>query len=185
MFDYDNLESVIDEELDNEVNMTEINSNWEADRLVGMIKKNREEAKTLTERAKEIINNHKFKVELWRDKQLETLENKNKYMLKMLSDYYMKVTDGQEKLKLPNGNVGFYAIREKVEWEDEKALISFIEEESKKNPSMNNLLRFDPKLNKDLIKSSIKFNTEGKAMLGNLILPHISHIEKHTEINVK
>ena len=42
-----------------------------------------------------------------------------------------------------------------------------------------------PELNKEEIKANMKFNDNGQAVVNNIILPHISHIEKHNEVNVK
>lgn len=185
MSNYDNLEQIIDEEIDSQLELTEINSAWEADRLIGIIKKNKEEAKVIEQRAKEVIDNYKYKVGLWKEKSLETLENQNKYMMKMLTDYYMKYSDGKTKMRFPNGNLGFYAVREKIEWEDEKSLISYIEEAIKIDSSLSGLLRMKPELNKEEIKANMKFNNEGQAVINGIVLPHISHVEKHNEVNVK
>ena len=79
------FENLIDDEIKREaLEATSISSVSSANYYIGLIKANREEMKNITNRAKEIIEDYKFRTELWRDKQIEILENQNNYILQML-----------------------------------------------------------------------------------------------------
>ena len=76
------FESLIDDEFKREaLEATAISSYSSANYYIGLIKANREEMKKITVRAKEIVDDYKFRTELWRDRQIETLENQNNYIL--------------------------------------------------------------------------------------------------------
>ena len=131
---YEDLEQIIDSEYEAEFKeITAITSDAQANRLIGIIKNNKEEMKLAAARAKEVISDYKYKVELWRDKTIEGLDNQNRFYLKMLNDYFLSKSPDKKKLKFPNGNMGIYAVRESYNWTDEKALIDFIMEESQKS----------------------------------------------------
>ena len=75
MQEYKNIAEIIDDEIrQEESQVTVITSDAQADRIIGIIQSYREEMKTVKERAKETIDDYKFRVELWRDKQLETMD---------------------------------------------------------------------------------------------------------------
>ena len=68
---YENIAEIIDDEIKQEESLvTVITSDAQADRIIGIIQSYREDMKTVKERAKETIDDYKFRVELWRDKQL-------------------------------------------------------------------------------------------------------------------
>lgn len=182
-----NFENLIDDEIKREaLEATSISSVSSANYYIGLIKTNREEMKNITARAKEIIEDYKFRTELWRDKQIEILENQNNYILQMLKSYYEANGDGKNKLKFPNGNIGNYAVRESIKWDDEKALVDFIRKEKKKSPlGFQNILKLEYKLNKDEIKSKVQFTEDGKAILEGVELPFITHTEKSEAFNVR
>lgn len=181
------FECLIDDEIKREaLEATAISSESSANYYIGIIKANREEMKKITARAKEIVEDYKFRTELWRDKQIETLENQNNYILQMLKSFYDVNGDGKSKLKFPNGNIGNYAVRESIKYDDEKALVDFILEEKKKSPlGFQNILKREYKLNKDELKSQIQFTEDGKAMLEGIELPFITHTEKSEAFNVR
>ena len=181
------FECLIDDEIKREaLEATAISSDSSANYYIGIIKANREEMKKITARAKEIVEDYKFRTELWRDKQIETLENQNNYILQMLKSFYDVNGDGKSKLKFPNGNIGNYAVRESIKYDDEKALVDFILEEKKKSPlGFQNILKREYKLNKDELKSKIQFTEDGKAMLEGIELPFITHTEKSEAFNVR
>ena len=181
------FECLIDDEIKREaLEATAISSNSSANYYIGIIKANREEMKKITTRAKEIVDDYKFRTELWRDKQIEILENQNNYILQMLKSYYDANGDGKSKLKFPNGNIGNYAIRESIKYDDEKALVDFIREEKKKSPlGFQNILKLEYKLNKDELKSKITFTEDGKAILEGVELPFVTHTEKSEAFNVR
>ena len=111
---YEDLEQIIDSEYEAEFKeITAITSDAQANRLIGIIKNNKEEMKLAAARAKEVISDYKYKVELWRDKTIEGLDNQNQFYLKMLNDYFLAKSPDKKKLKLPNGNMGIYAVRER------------------------------------------------------------------------
>ena len=187
MYNLEDLETLVDAEIkENALAAASISSDSSANYYIGLVKANREEMKKITVRAKEIVDDYKFRTELWRDRQIETLENQNNYILQMLKSYYDANGDGKSKLKFPNGNIGNYAVRESIKWDDEKALVDFIREEKKKSPlGFQNVLKLEYKLNKDELKSKIKFTEDGKAIPEGVELPYITHTEKSEEFNVR
>ena len=155
-----------------------------------IIKNNKEEMKLAAAKAKEVISDYKYKVELWRDKTIEGLDNQNKFYLKMLNDYFLAKSPDKKKLKLPNGNMGIYAVRESYNWTDEKALIDFIMEESQKSEyqesdEFSGLLKYKAELNKEVIKSRLVFDEDGNPYINGVLIPYVDHVEKSEAFNVK
>lgn len=187
MFGNEDLSQLVDDEIREEaMNAAIITSDSSANYYIGLIKANREEMKNVTNRAKEIIDDYKFRTELWRDKQIELLENQNNFYLEQLKAYYVANGDPKKRMKFPNGNIGNYAVRENIKWNDEKALVEYIQEQKKKSPlGFQNMLKIEYKLNKDEIKSRLVFTNDGKATLDNVELPFVTHTEKREEFNVK
>lgn len=188
---YEDIAQQIDAEYDAEFEtMTAIKSDAQADRLIGIIKNNREEMKLAAAKAKEVISDYKYRVELWRDKTIDSLENQNQMYMKMLNEYYQTKSPDGKKMKFPNGNIGIYAVRESYNWTDEKALVDYIVEESQ-NPNMeasgvfDGLLRYKAELNKDAIKSKLQFDSNGDAYINGVHIPFIEHVEKSEAFNVK
>ena len=188
---YEDLEQIIDSEYETEFKeITAITSDAQANRLIGIIKNNKEEMKLAAARAKEVISDYKYKVELWRDKTIEGLDNQNKFYLKMLNDYFLAKSPDKKKLKFPNGNMGIYAVRESFNWTDEKALIDFIMEESQKSEyqesdEFSGLLTYKAELNKEAIKSRLDFDEDGNPYINGVLIPYVDHVEKSEAFNVK
>lgn len=188
---YEDLEQIIDSEYEAEFkDITAITSDAQANRLIGIIKNNKEEMKLAAARAKEVISDYKYRVELWRDKTIEGLDNQNKFYLKMLNDYFLAKSPDKKKLKFPNGNMGIYAVRESFSWTDEKALIEFIMEESQKSEyqesdDFNGLLKYKAELNKDAIKNRLVFDEDGNPYINGVLIPYVDHVEKSEAFNVK
>ena len=191
MTTYEDLEQIIDSEYEAEFKeITAITSDAQANRLIGIIKNNKEEMKLAAARAKEVISDYKYKVELWRDKTIEGLDNQNQFYLKMLNDYFLAKSPDKKKLKLPNGNMGIYAVRESYNWTDEKALIDFIMEESQKSEyqesdEFSGLLKYKAELNKEAIKSRLVFDQDGNSYINGVLIPYVDHVEKSEAFNVK
>ena len=141
-------------------------------------------------KAKEVISDYKYRVELWRDKTIDSLENQNQMYLKMLNEYYQAKSPDGKKMKFPNGSIGIYAVRESYNWTDEKALLDYIMEESQ-NPDLeasgvfDGLLRYKAELNKDAIKSKLQFDSNGEAFINGIHIPFVEHVEKSEAFNVK
>ena len=188
---YEDLEQIIDSEYEAEFkDITAITSDAQANRLIGIIKNNKEEMKLAAARDKEVISDYKYRVELWRDKTIEGLDNQNKFYLKMLNDYFLAKSPDKKKLKFPNGNMGIYAVRESFSWTDEKALIEFIMEESQKSEyqesdDFNGLLKYKAELNKDAIKNRLVFDEDGNPYINGVLIPYVDHVEKSEAFNVK
>ena len=188
---YEDLEQIIDSEYEAEFKeITAITSDAQANRLIGIIKNNKEEMKLAAARAKEVISDYKYKVELWRDKTIEGLDNQNQFYLKMLNDYFLAKSPDKKKLKFPNGNMGIYAVRESYNWTDEKALIDFIMEESQKSEyqesdEFSGLLKYKAELNKEVIKSRLVFDEDGNPYINGVLIPYVDHVEKSEAFNVK
>ena len=188
---YEDIAQQIDAEYEAEFEtMTAIKSDAQANRLIGIIKNNKEEMKLAAAKAKEVISDYKYRVELWRDKTIDSLENQNQMYLKMLNEYYQAKSPDGKKMKFPNGSIGIYAVRESYNWTDEKALLDYIMEESQ-NPDLeasgvfDGLLRYKAELNKDALKSKLQFDSNGEAFINGIHIPFVEHVEKSEAFNVK
>ena len=188
---YEDIAQQIDAEYEAEFEtMTAIKSDAQANRQIGIIKNNKEEMKLAAAKAKEVISDYKYRVELWRDKTIDSLENQNQMYLKMLNEYYQAKAPDGKKMKFPNGSIGIYAVRESYNWTDEKALLDYIMEESQ-NPDLeasgvfDGLLRYKAELNKDAIKSKLQFDSNGEAFINGIHIPFVEHVEKSEAFNVK
>lgn len=184
---YDNISEIIDDEIrEEESQITVITSDAQADRIIGIIQGYKDDMKTVRERAKETVDDYKFRVELWRDKQLETMEKQIEFYKGLLKDYYKAHSDGKKKMKFPSGNIGFYATRESYKWEDEKALIAYFQEQSKSNPIVYGFtLAYEPKLDKEKIKSMVRINEKGVPEIEGMEVPYMSYTAKGEVFNVR
>ena len=187
MQEYKNIAEIIGDEIKQEESLvTVITSDAQADRIIGIIQSYREDMKTVKERAKETIDDYKFRVELWRDKQLETMDKQIEFYKGLLEDYYKAHSDGKKKMKFPSGNIGIYATRESYKWEDEKALAEYFVEQSKTNPVLYGFtLAYEPKLNKDKIKSMLTINENGIPEIEGREVPYLSYTAKGEAFNVR
>ena len=187
MSSYDNIAEIIeDENREEESQVTVITSDAQADRIIGIIQGYRDDMKTVKERAKETIDDYKFRVELWRDKQLETMEKQIEFYKGLLEDYYKAHSDGKKKMKFPSGNIGIYATRESYKWEDEKGLIAHLVEQSKNNPIVYGFtLTYEPKLDKEKIKSMVTINENGIPEIEGVEVPYLSYTAKGEAFNVR
>lgn len=187
MQSYENIAEIIDDEIKEEESMvTVITSDAQADRIIGIIQGYREDMKTVKERAKETIDDYKFRVELWRDKQLGTMEKQIEFYKGLLEDYYKAHSDGKKKMKFPSGNIGIYATREGYKWEDEKALAAYFVEQTKTNPVLYGFtLAYEPKLNKEQIKSMVKINENGIPEIEGKEVPYLTYTAKGEAFNVR
>ena len=188
---YEDIAQQIDAEYEAEFEtMTAIKSDAQANRLIFIIKNYKEEMQLAAAKAKEVISDYKYRVELWRDKTIDSLENQNQMYLKMLNEYYQAKSPDGKKMKFTNGSIGIYAVRESYNWTDEKALLDYIMEESQ-NPDLeasgvfDGLLRYKAELNKDAIKSKLQFDSNGEAFINGIHIPFVEHVEKSEAFNVK
>ena len=87
---------------------------------------------------------------------------------------------------LSSGNIGIYATRESYKWEDEKALAEYFVEQSKTNPVLYGFtLAYEPKLNKDQIKSMLTINENGVPEIEGREVPYLSYTAKGEAFNVR
>lgn len=100
-----------------------IQTDEEANYYVSRIKRNRNLEKMFSDKAKNIIADYKCKVEMWRDKKTDSLTNDTERCLALLQDYYNKVAkDNTTKIRLPEGNIGFYKTRQSIDFDKDKVL---------------------------------------------------------------
>ena len=96
MQEYKNIAEIIDDEIKQEESqVTVITSDAQADRIIGIIQSYREDMKTVKERAKETIDDYKFRVELWRDKQLETMDKQIELYKDYWNEYISAMDEGR------------------------------------------------------------------------------------------
>lgn len=127
-------EQVVEDWMDNDFNdflekemsqssIMGIQTDEEANYYVSRIKRNRNLEKMFSEKAKNIVADYKCKVEMWRDKKLNSLTNDSEHCLALLKEYYDKVAkDDTAKIRLPEGNIGFYKTRQSIDFDDEEVL---------------------------------------------------------------
>lgn len=195
MYKFPSIEA-IEEEIDDEIakelgTLTEIKTDAEANDFIGKFKYNEALKTELSLRAKEIIENYKYKVDLWLQKQLDTLDNENARIQGMVAEYYSNNPDVQsgkkDKIKFVNGNVGMYTVqRDGYDWADDKALLQFIQDTRKANPLvLGGIVKLEPKLDKTAIKEKANINDEGNIMVDGVELPYVGHHNKVMAIAIR
>lgn len=191
MLTYEDIETEFLEDYDKELNsLTAIKTDVEANDFIGKLKENKAMKEELTQRAKEIVENAKYKVDLWLQRKLEAIQADDERIMEMLKAYFEAnedVASGKKtKLQFPNGNLGIYTTqKEGYNWDDEKALLAFMVKARQEDPfAFHGLLKTELKLDKTAIKSNIELK-DGKPYLCGVELPYVTHVEKTTGVAVK
>lgn len=191
MLNYDDIETEFLEDYDKELNsLTAISSDVEANDFIGKLKENKALKEELAQRAKEIVENTKYKVDLWLQNKLDTIKADDDRIMEMLKAYYEANPDvaagKKTKLQFPNGNLGVYTTqKEGYTWDDEKALLTFLTDARRDDPfAFPGLLKTELKLDKNAIKASIELK-DGKPFISGIELPFVTHVEKVTGVAVK
>lgn len=191
MLNFEDIETEYQEEYDAQLNsLTAIKTDAEANDLIGKVKANKAEMEELTQCAKQIIENEKYKVDLWLQRKLDALQADNDRINEMLKAYFEANEDvaagKKTKLQFPNGNLGIYVTqKEGYSWDDEKGLLNFLMEARKEDPfAFHGLLKTEMKLDKTAIKSRIEMK-DGKPIIDGVEIPFVTRIEKATGVTVK
>ena len=191
MLDYEDIETEFLEDYDAQLNtLTVIKTDAEANDFIGKLKANKAMKEELKKRADEIVDNTKYKVNLWLQGTLDTLNTDDARIMEMLTAYFEAnedVASGKKtKLQFPNGNLGIYTTQtEGYNWDDEKALLKFIQDARKDDPfAFPGLLRTKQELDKTAIKANIQLK-EGKPFIGGVAIPFVTHVAKTTGVAVK
>lgn len=191
MLNYEDIETEFLEDYDAQLNtLTVIRTDAEANDFIGKLKANKAMKEELEQRAKEIVDNIKYKVDLWKQKKFDSIDADNNRIMEMLTAYFNTnedvVSGKKTKLQFPNGNLGIYTTQtEGYNWDDEKALLKFIQDARKDDPfAFTGLLRTKQELDKTAIKANIQLK-DGKPFIDGVAIPYVTHVAKTTGVAVK
>lgn len=191
MLNYEDIETEFFEDYDAQLNtLTAIRTDAEANDFIGKLKANKVMKEELEQRAKEIVDNIKYKVDLWKQKKFDSIDADNNRIMEMLTAYFNTnedvVSGKKTKLQFPNGNLGIYTTQtEGYNWDDEKALLKFIQDARKDDPfAFPGLLRTKQELDKTAIKANIQLK-DGKPFIDGVAIPYVTHVAKTTGVAVK
>lgn len=191
MLNYEDIETEFLEDYDAQLNtLTAIRTDAEANDFIGKLKANKVMKEELEQRAKEIVDNIKYKVDLWKQKKFDSIDADNNRIMEMLTAYFNTnedvVSGKKTKLQFPNGNLGIYTTQtEGYNWDDEKALLKFIQDARKDDPfAFPGLLRTKQELDKTAIKANIQLK-DGKPFIDGVAIPYVTHVAKTTGVAVK
>lgn len=191
MLNYEDIETEFLEDYDAQLNtLTAIRTDAEANDFIGKLKANKAMKEELEQRAKEIVDNIKYKVDLWKQKKFDSIDADNNRIMEMLTAYFNTnedvVSGKKTKLQFPNGNLGIYTTQtEGYNWDDEKALLKFIQDARKDDPfAFTGLLRTKQELDKTAIKANIQLK-DGKPFIDGVAIPYVTHVAKTTGVAVK
>lgn len=125
-----NLVEDLDEFLDAQYELKEgetIMSDDTANYYVSCVKKNNEQKKSYAELAKTLKASYAEKIDLWLEQKLRTIDNDSDRRMRMLEDYFhMRQPDNTKKVRLPEGNIGFYKGRDSVKFSDDEKLVEYL-----------------------------------------------------------
>lgn len=152
-----------------------------ANYFVGLIKKNQEKSKQYEDQAKEMKEDFKFKVDNWLRKRQRALEYSNQMLLMKLEGFYQKNQPSNGKpISLPEGNVGFYKVREKYDFDtNEKEIVDKLEKNG-----LEKYLSYKPSIKKKDLKEACSFH-DGNVYIGDTMLPEASYTPGTTEFKVR
>lgn len=181
--DFDDFNDFLEHEHDSD---SLINTPADANYYIGRVKKNRYMIQLFEDQAKNILKNYKEKVEIWRDKKIEAIENDNARCLLMLKQYFdatAKSTDS--KLRFPEGNIGFYKTRQSISIDEQQVLDYFnrLKDEDALF-DVNKYIENKPKVNTKQLRNDGVANGEVFSLNGKVV-PGVEVRPASEEFNVK
>lgn len=156
---------------------------------IGRIKKNKYMAKMFEEQAKDILKDYKEKVEEWKAKKINSLENDNERCLSLLKDYFDRTAKNKSsKLRFPEGSIGFYKTRQSIDIDEEETLEYLLKVKKDYNGiyDVDKYVENTPKLNKKQIRADGELTPDGGGLkLFNNPVPGIVVHPASEEFNVR
>lgn len=145
-----------------------------ANYYLGRIKSNNESKEAFEATAKELKAKYAEKVELWLAKQKQTLDNDNTHCLSILEQYFHQTqSNPDKKIKLPNGNIGFYKTRDSIQFSDN--ILEYISNNDKLKQYIVPKYSVDTKaLRSDSVINEVtdeKGNKSVQLKIGDVVLP--------------
>ena len=154
-----------------------------ANYYVGLIKKNKEKEALYKEQAKQMLEDFKYRVDNWLRTRQNSLDYSTQFYLGKLEAYYRENQPANGKsLSLPEGNIGFYAVQPKFDFDSNKKDIIKILEET---PGLKQYLRYSPEINKNDLKKAVSVGDDGQIYIGKTLLPNVGYIPKTTEFKIR
>lgn len=155
-----------------------------ANYYVGLIKKNKVKAEEYAEKAKDMKNDFSFRVDNWLRGRLNALDYSNEFYLSKLQEYFnQNPPEGNKKtISLPEGNIGFYAVREKFDFDtNEKEIIAMLES----NPDLQKkYLKYKPSIDRMALRKAC-LPEDGKVTVEGKVLPGVSYTPATTEFKTR
>lgn len=191
-------EEFVDDWLDNDFNdflnnqmdknaVSGIQSDDDANYYIARVKRNRNMEKMFADKAKSILADYKCKVEMWRDKKVAFLTNDTDRCLVLLQDYYNKVAKNPNtKIRLPEGNIGFYKTRQSLEFDKEEVLSYLQKLHAEANMPIKDFIEITTSLNSKEFRAQGKVDEEtGAFVLDGFTIPGVNVKPSKNEFNVR
>lgn len=154
-----------------------------ANYYVGRIKRNRNMISMYKEKAKAIKEYYLDKTKQYEESKTASLENDSERCLALLKEYYDSIAQNDKtKIRLPEGNIGFYKVPQSIKIEDEDAVLDFLN--NMDNFDVSSYIENIPSLNKKAFKNAgiVDMNT---FKFNNEVVPGITVIPSENKFNVR
>ena len=154
-----------------------------ANYYVGLVKKNKAKEAEYKEQAKQMLEDFKYKIDRWLTTRQRALDFSTQYYLSKLEAFDRENQPANGKsLSLPEGNIGFYSVAAKFDFDSNKEQIIKILEA---NPDLKRYLRYTPAINKTDLKKAISVSDEGQVYIGETLLPNVGYEPKTVEFKTR
>ena len=146
-----------------------VNDPTTADYVIGLLKRNREEQKNISDTAQKVIDSYTNKVQAFRDKKLSGLQYQEQIYVDQLSSYLQEhMPKNKKSIAFVNGTIGFRKQAPKVSYMDEQKVLDTLRKEH-----LADLISIKESLNKMVIKKNIELDVDGTPMIHGVRIPEI------------
>lgn len=149
---------------------------------VGIVKRNKEKEVQYEEQAKQMIDLFKVRVENWLAQRKRSLDYSTQHCMDKLRVYWdNNLPSTGKSISLPEGNIGFYKVPEKYDFDSHKDEIIKALEESEETKQY---IRYTPAVNKKDIKKACSYH-DGSVYIGDQKLPLVGYTPATQEFKVR
>ena len=187
----DDFEDFLNEENDQALKAFGIKDDVTANYYVARVKKNKDIKAMYEAKAKRILDDYELKVKLWLEKHVNSIDKDSERCLSLLEDYYKNVNgdDQSKKIRLPDGNIGFYKTQASISVDRED--ISFILEtlrslQKDKGLDIDKYIKIKEDLNlKELKKDGEIDDTSSAFKLEGIVLDSVKTKPSSLKFNIR
>lgn len=187
----DDFEDFLNEENDQALKAFGIKDDVTANYYVARVKKNKDIKAMYEAKAKRILDDYELKVKLWLEKHVNSIDKDSERCLSLLEDYYKNVNgdDQSKKIRLPDGNIGFYKTQASISVDRED--ISFVLEtlrslQKDKGLDVDKYIKIKEDLNlKELKKDGEIDDTSSAFKLEGIVLDSVKTKPSSLKFNIR